>query len=95
MYFTDETKTMINAYLLVEDVCKSICRIQRDATSPVISVNKDYLKQYLGRNPPVNWVSDDDSVNYSDSDTGEIDQPPPRKCTRAGRLIKPRDILDL
>lgn len=72
-----------------------MCKIQRDATSPVISVNKDHLNQYLGKYPPVNWVSDDDLVNYSDSDTGEIDQPHPRKFTRAGRLIKPRDILDL
>jgi hypothetical protein len=93
----------VGPYLVVDDISQSICKVQRDATSPIITVNKDHLKPYQGTNPPDNWLlsnesSDSSVLSYHDDDLNQTrspDTPNPQLATRSGRIVKPRQILDM
>ena len=71
-------------YLVVEDISQSVCSVHRDATFHIITVHKDHIKQQS--------VSDlDDNLIY----TSSLEVPIPPITIKSGRVIKPKQILDL
>ena len=92
----------IGLYLIVKDISQSVCRVHRDATFHIITVHKDHIKHYQGRNPPDNWllVNEYSEQSISDLDdnliyTSSLEVPIPPITIKSGRVIKPKQILDL
>jgi hypothetical protein len=92
----------IGPYLVLENVSPSLCRIQKSEISPILTIHKDHLKAYQGRNLPENWLMDE-SRNLSvfddlDNNWNQTSSPEALRSpvtTKSGRVVKPKKILDL